>query len=66
MKTKDQKPNNSDGDSAGDVMAFNSVINRWQIVGFNAVQERMYPYWEKLPDAPAKEEPALPEPTPAA
>lgn len=54
MTTASQPPSNSDGDTAGQVLAYNARIFRWQIVGWNLVVQRPkdFPEWQALPAPP--------------
>jgi len=66
MHYSDQKPTNADGDSAGQLLAFNRDTRRWYTVGWNVVDGKRWSDWEKLPEAPAEREeevtPAEPAP----
>jgi len=52
MKFTDQKPTNTDGDTAGQVLAFNKDTRHWYVVGWNIVDGIRWTDWEKLPEAP--------------
>jgi hypothetical protein len=54
MNYQQQKPINADGDSAGQVLAFNAATKRWYVVSWPTVDGKLWTDWQPLPPAPVK------------
>lgn len=59
MNYIDQKPINSDGDAAGNVLALNRHQLKWFVISWRQVDAFRWPCWEPLPAIP--EVPPLPK-----
>lgn len=55
MKYSEQKPNNADADSRGQVLGWNKITKGWYCTPWTAIEGRIWTDWQKLPDAPVVE-----------